>query len=87
MTMLIRLQYRRHREPRSGVAIQCKVHWIASSASPPRNDDAYSPAVSPSSRAAKRRGDPVQNSLDCFVGYRLLAMTTDFLDQLDDKFL
>jgi hypothetical protein len=28
----------RHREPRSGVAIQCTVNWIAASASPPRND-------------------------------------------------
>jgi hypothetical protein len=28
----------RHREPRSGVAIQCKVDWIASWAPPPRND-------------------------------------------------
>ena len=28
----------RHREPRSGVAIQRPLHWIASSALPPRND-------------------------------------------------
>jgi hypothetical protein len=28
-----------------------------------------------SSRAAERRGDPEDLSLDCFVSYRLLAMT------------
>jgi hypothetical protein len=120
LIIIHRLHYCHQGEPQSGVAIQCKVQWIASSAtassnddaynyppttllpssraaerrgdpvqgsgllrrlSPPRNDDAYNypPTTSlPSSRAAEQRGDPVQQSLDCFVGYRLLALTTLF---------
>jgi hypothetical protein len=36
--LTLQKQIPRHREPRSGVAIQCRVQWIAASASPPRND-------------------------------------------------
>jgi hypothetical protein len=39
------------------------------------------------SRAAQRRGDPVQGSLDCVVGSRLFATTTGFLIRLDRNLL
>jgi hypothetical protein len=79
LIIIHRLHYCHQGEPQSGVAIQCKVQWIASSATASSNDDAYNyppTTLLPSSRAAERRGDPVQGSVACFVGYRLLAMTT-----------
>jgi|APTNR8051073442_1049403.scaffolds.fasta_scaffold00581_2 hypothetical protein len=50
---------RRHREPRSGVAIQSCGHWIASSAPPPRNDGGLPGSTAVARRAGRGEVDAV----------------------------